>query len=1835
MNSFILFLASIVLLQLVPARAELNEYLNEKLRQSKKELIKIHIRKTAPAEDKLYKLHWDRSWRVPVTSEYQPFTISTFDGIFVLDSNRVMAPSFNETSRNQTREPLRQIDKIRGSLSVKFVRSIVWKDSAYLLICHESVLCTLYTRMSQGSLRFRQTIKYRKIPVDATFFTQADQLYLVIVNNADKFSVPSVIYRWSGTYMDVVDEVMTIGATSVIAFAHRQSTIIVFAQSDDENPRVDSEVYEFKDNNIVKIQFLATARPTSMQHYVHGDFNFVLMINELGPSVVLCWDGQELLDWFSLREIEPHSLTSIFHTDGDTFVVVAHNNIIQLFKFHSTSDWTNEDTKRLGNEQKIVDLAVSVNNYTMSVILIVREKDTFFVEHWEAKITSIPRESTTKNGNNKCLLDLIEALHARMPAIREAEASHKFLFPFAKNITVPEPLKLDNLTLKSGTARSIEIAIKEDVLPPRQIEKTLDDLAPRIREIEAKTQLILKNKTEVIYQILDKMMQDTVTLGDVYLEELIIDQMKVYNVNDDTQQEKFVLGTNLTDPLDELIVRNLQVDSLCGIPRQYWTLRNNGEITLAIANSSVEYSNDTVIVHSDLTIPHLKIKSLNGTIVDELMNDLFIVNRSQKINGTITYVNTLQVTNLSTSTLNGVPADQIMTRTTNQSFGDFYIRILDIVNLEADAINGVPVEEAARKSRENIIKTPVRLANLCVTENLIVDANASQILTSDLRPLQIYKNVTLMGDLHLRNIRIGDAAALYVKGLPINVTDMFDNFWTKSGDQTITEEITFEEGVAIDKLDTKYLNGFEESDFLYTTAKEIPIEFTNLHFENLYVDEFFRESEPNVSFFQVETDLITIREKMYVEQLTATDIITVTFNGIDVDDIMNGNSATYAEITEIPAIRARQVFVDNLDVHLLNDREVLFENGLCVKDLLFVDILKTSEFHVQSLEVEQLNRIKMDLLTKVKDRLGIDMNDIVIEGDLTVKNLTVAQVNGQSSESFLHELTQHDIVTISEKNIDSLIVHNITLESLQGQKFDDLIASVLSKSTNQMIPGRFSARVVTSNNVAMNFINKKNASELMWVDTSFVLAGNVTFSDLIVEGDVITSKMNGRQVDELYESLLFVPAKNIDFLKVNGNLSWDVSSTNSAAVSYLLENAVTKDGDQVINGKVTFTEDVRAWAVTGSFNEINQIRSIISDAVIDNKGLVEIAGNKFFENDFVANSLTVNDNLGIANINDVNILEFNDSIVRKNREDAIVGPLIFHTDVTIEKLRVNDADFDASIRSAARSNDVMPDNIIFEDLTVLGDVCLERLNGINFTDFARNRVTLSGNHNVMCDLNFNGVVTVTGNANVKRINNILPSDFVLDKADKPQLINDVKTFEEVLVVDGDVTAPRINDVNLIEEHDDGVENDQDVEIFGDLIFKADVRVRSMNTSGLVNGMNIRSAVNDSRRALNETVQQLEEHWKTITKNMLYIERVSPTLPSVVVYLETNEELMIPGNNVSKVDVVYLRNTVRLNAYSEQSGKFCDLPDDDCPCFYETVIDLTDKDVRSWRRKPGEIVRNFPGVKLTSNTVSSSERCTSTRIEEFTTISSTEDISKYAFNKIEGYLNDAVTFTYDDDVYLILAMYYDKTHGTHQTNSLVYKLDSAAGNVTLIQEIPTDGAWSIRIFVIDSQLLLLIGCVGTSSQSLLFRFDPVTQKFEELRTFASRSRHVQSLSQENDHFVLLDNPQTNAVNIYKYNATSRNFDFYQGIFHVRPVTGIECFYTDKIGTSDMFAIVTTQGGRFYIYEYMFAGKFQMKLQHTVDGLQTMVTFYHTNRHYIFAGTSNKTTIFRIVKQLANN
>jgi len=64
-------------------------------------------------------------------------------------------------------------------------------------------------------------------------------------------------------------------------------------------------------------------------------------------------------------------------------------NIVQLYKFHSTSKWKFENIKQFKDNQKIVDMMVLLNGHTMNVTLVLVEKDVYWVEQWVAKMTSV------------------------------------------------------------------------------------------------------------------------------------------------------------------------------------------------------------------------------------------------------------------------------------------------------------------------------------------------------------------------------------------------------------------------------------------------------------------------------------------------------------------------------------------------------------------------------------------------------------------------------------------------------------------------------------------------------------------------------------------------------------------------------------------------------------------------------------------------------------------------------------------------------------------------------------------------------------------------------------------------------------------------------------------------------------------------------------------------------------------------------------------------------------------------------------------------------------------------------------------------------------------------------------------------------------------------------------------------------------------------------------------------------------------------------------------------------------------------------------------------------
>ncbi|XP_078047579.1 uncharacterized protein LOC144475494 [Augochlora pura] len=1827
--------------------AMMEDYLDEKIKQTKIEIAKLHLQESPAVPKKLYIVQWDCLWQESLDNR-RLFIANTLNKILYVEESRVAMFATDSSPSNQT--AMVELPYWRRSGAIKFIKSTVWKTMLYLLICYETDFCSLYAGAEGLQMKFRQSIHCKGHPMDASFFIRENRLYLVVVNNSGQFTVPSLIYHWRGTYMDKVAEAMTTAAVSVATFQHKHSTIMVFAQNDGHDSSTGTVVYEFKDTSADRIQFLPTINPVSVHHYKHAGVSFIFFMNKDGPSNLFWWDGQELLHWQQFPKIDSPSLVRIVTVNDDTFFVVASAGLLRLYKFENASDCTLLSSKKLPDGETVVNIETQTEKGKVIIVLIfVNNNGVPSVGSWEIDIKEISSEDSTEENQvlSKHLSDLVEMLQQRRQLVQKAESSWPLLYPANENLTISDPLMIPKLILESGTVRHINVFGSEDVLAPR-------DLKENLRKLTFEVDRTLAESKNLSSSFGNSITGDIVTNGSASMRKLEIDKLEVDFLNDvdirSTDVESNANG-RLPIPLSgsNIVVQNVEIESLCGIPFRYWALKNGSSgMDINLEPHEIEFLNDTVHLRSNVSVTKLNAKMINDLNIDEFLDKLFIVNQTQKIKGNLMYNNLLQIHNLTTEKLNNQSMESYMTTKTNQTFDHFDVKSLQIDHLITESINGVPVSEAARISRPNVIKGQVRVGKVHVTEEFVMDCDLNQ---PQRKQLQIYFNVTVRGDLIIKTIDMDKYTKLVLGGKEVSMNDLSDGLWTKTTDQEIRNDVIFENDVTIDQLVVDRLNGFTEEEFLYTSATVIPERFGHLRFDNVELDDLFPVKDENNTPFEDALDSLTIRDELQLGHLRGSKLLIDRFNGLLVSDILNNQqSVNVSKGMNFSVIRAKQVNVDQLHFRSINGQNSaeFLEHKENDQNEQTLSSLKSPEIHIENLIVERINGIDMKNLRSLRN--VTDLKDLVIDGDLTVEgNLKIVIIDDQSPDFYLKNMVNEDIVLDLEETIDELIVQNATLKSMNSLNVNSFFEGVLSKSKEQILSGRFTFNKMTTSNVVTRFINDLDSSKLLWIDRPLFFAGNVTFDELLVD-NVMTKTLNGQDVYEVYENLLNVPATMINILSVHGNVSWGIASPNADSLTYLFDNAVTKTTDQTIQGDVVFNEAVTMSVAELKRREVDEIRNILVDAVKDHEDVIQITGQKIFANSLKINRLSVIGDITIPVINEVDIIEFNNSVVRKDKNEMVTGTLTFLEEASINEVFVNDSVHDVPLHGLVWATDKLPPNVHFKHLFVMGDVYLKNLDGVDFDEFLQDRVTIYGDYDIAADVQFNGIVEVTGNTTLSKINGIDPSDLVLNGLKETQVISSTKTFAENLLISGNVRTSLINGLDVSAEYSSGVLNDENVEIIGDLVFESEVKVpEDVTVSERVNGMSLSTILEELKEDTEQTLDAFKNNVTVIENSIGWSSLISERLGNIFSYLESEKELKIQVPNVKAVNVVSYEEVVKLNMFGEEVGTFCGLSSN-CSCPIEHVAELRKGHCSVWRTNGSTIVRNFHGphssfgINVETNAISSSVECTSSsNRDEFTKISwmrprmmDTGDLLgqvNEAPDRIQGFITDVSVFrTSKNAAFVVLAVYYDKLHQTHKTDSFVYMIDFDSNSLSLHQKLPTDGALDVEVFSgVHHHSYLLLGCFGATEESFLYRLNGTTSQFDSLRTFRGRTRHVKSIIQEKDLFIFLDDYDTNAVNVYHYKSEYDNFYSYQSLFHDSRINAVTCFYADEPGRSDAFIIVTTENDQFYIYEYMFAQKFQRKVRYQMDGLQTMVPFYYAGNPYIFAGTSTNSTLLRIVKQ----
>lgn len=170
------------------------------------------------------------------------------------------------------------------------------------------------------------------------------------------------------------------------------------------------------------------------------------------------------------------------------------------------------------------------------------------------------------DATRKCLSDLIEVLQARMPAIRDIEIFREFLLPPAKDLIISKPVRFDNLVLQSSTVEKIEFAMEEeDIVPPHQIQQALNGLDRDVDDILLKWQKTVNETASNVFS-------GKIVIDEAFLEEFKIDWVDVDYVSDEHVRSKDTIlpegEQQFTNPLraERIVVHNLEIESLCGIP---------------------------------------------------------------------------------------------------------------------------------------------------------------------------------------------------------------------------------------------------------------------------------------------------------------------------------------------------------------------------------------------------------------------------------------------------------------------------------------------------------------------------------------------------------------------------------------------------------------------------------------------------------------------------------------------------------------------------------------------------------------------------------------------------------------------------------------------------------------------------------------------------------------------------------------------------------------------------------------------------------------------------------------------------------------------------------------------------------------------------------------------------------------------------------------------------------------------------------------------------------------------------------------------------------------------
>lgn len=616
-----------------------------------------------------------------------------------------------------------------------------------------------------------------------------------------------------------------------------------------------------------------------------------------------------------------------------------------------------------------------------------------------------------------------------------------------------------------------------------------------------------------------------------------------------------------------------------------------------------------------------------------------------------------------------------------------------------------------------------------------------------------------------------------------------------------------------------------------------------------------------------------------------------------------------------------------------------FKNSVKINQPTRLTSLAFSNIKATNLTVYQINSHSfMELVSGLENSVGHNgnLNSIYINGDLNILgNLMVNTINEINFDNYL------GLVVASRSGgqiggvkrfLRGLSIINLNIRRINSVDFGYWFENALHKHSEQVITEKWALTTVTVDEMNANMINGLKAKELIdaSVDTIEIR------SDIRVKSLEVFRNLNGimacdvkQMANVMHNGLTKV---NWNFVIVEGYVQWPENEISP--INEIVHFAVTGN-DQIITGDVVFTNTTYIEHIqsTGIINNID-VRNMLQDSLLKNNKLQIIKGPKSFKQPIHVVNFAAEHDLQAPFINDVNVVQLNNTIFRLAEGNIVSGRKTFVKALKIDRMIIDGIINGVPINDIVfvNSTTILPPIWFHRPIAIQKDLTiLSSLNRINFNYLIDNVVRKSGPpQEITGMITFQNLV-VQGDTKIPLINNINIDDIVLKTSDSIQELLEHKTITGDVYIDGPAVITTINGLEIVGAYTNSIFLDQNMAI-RKLDMLSDVLLhKGLTVKNQMNGLSIIPLINWTPPTETDLIPLWSSVGRIINEaDQLIHQNYGKSFH--ILYLDYASDIKVKFEANNNHPVSFIIDTV-------QSGEACGL-DHKCHCPAQYDVSLT-------------------------------------------------------------------------------------------------------------------------------------------------------------------------------------------------------------------------------------------------------------------------------------------------------